>query len=218
MRGVAITRSGDPIGPVDQVSDAVAAFRAMCAHRGWRFALLGASDRFLDLYRAQGLRPIYHGDEAVIDVGVFSLSGGRMKSVRQAVHRLGRKGFTTRVAHAGELTDPERAEPRAALESGWLGGRERKGFVMELDELFRLDGDDAIFVVGRDPEGTLVGFLEIAVCPESDSLSLSSMPRTDGAPNGLNASLIVALIEWASCQRLRGRLAQLLARGPPARP
>ena len=51
---------------------------------------------------------------------------------------------------------------------------------MELDSLFRLGGDDAVFVIGRDPQGRVGGFLHLAVCSASRSLSLSTMPRLAG--------------------------------------
>jgi hypothetical protein len=37
------------------------------------------------------------------------------------------------------------------VEQAWLRGGVRKGFTMELDSLFRLGGDDAFFVAGREP-------------------------------------------------------------------
>jgi lysyl-tRNA synthetase class 2 len=195
VRGVAIV-SGDPIGPPDQARDAVAAFRAMCAARGWTFALLGASDRFIGIYRELGFHALYHGDEAIIDIASFTLVGGERKSVRQAVKRVARKGYEVAVYSASELDQELRAE-LSLLERESLGGRERKGFVMELEELFRLDGNEVLYVTGRAPDGSLVGFLEIASCPPSASLSLSSMPRSPAAPNGMNAFLIVSLVEWA---------------------
>ena len=195
VRGVALV-SGDPIGRPEDVGPAITAFRQRCQERGWRFALLGAGEQHLPVYAAQGLRCQYHGDEAVVDVAGFSLDGGHMKATRQAAHRVARKGYTAQIRGAGELDPTERAE-LAALEERWLEGGERKGFVMELDELFRSDGDDALFVVGRGPDGELLGFLEVAVCPASSSLSLSSMPRAHETPNGFNAFLIVRAIEWA---------------------
>jgi hypothetical protein len=71
---------------------------------------------------------------------------------------------------------------------------------MELDSLFRLDGDDAVFVIGRDEQGRISGFLHLAVCPPSRSLSLSTMPRRRDAPNGLTAWLIVETVSWARGQ------------------
>ena len=119
-----------------------------------------------------------------------------MKSVRQAAHRLERKGYRADVVVAGDL--PARARDELmTVEGEWLKGRPRKGFVMELDDLFRLDGEDEIFVIGRASGGEVVGFLQLAVCAPSQSLSLSFMPRASNAPNGLNAFLIVTIVDWA---------------------
>jgi lysyl-tRNA synthetase class 2 len=63
--------------------------------------------------------------------------------------------------------------------------------------LFRLDGDDAVFVIGRGPDGTPTGFLHFAVCRPSSALSLSSMPRRRDTPNGYNEWLICEAISWA---------------------
>src|SRR5260370_9565349 len=68
---------------------------------------------------------------------------------------------------------------------------------MELDSLFRLGGDDAVFVIGRDELGRITGFLHLAVVPASRSLSLSTMPRCRDAPNGFTAWLIVEAVSWA---------------------
>jgi phosphatidylglycerol lysyltransferase-like protein len=70
---------------------------------------------------------------------------------------------------------------------------------MELDSLFHLGGDDAVFVIGRDEQGRVNGFLHLAVCPPSRSLSLSTMPRWRDTPNGFTAWLIVETVSWARC-------------------
>ena len=48
---------------------------------------------------------------------------------------------------------------------------------MALDALFRLEGEDALFVIGRDADGEPEGFLHFAVSQPGSALSLSSMPR-----------------------------------------
>jgi lysyl-tRNA synthetase, class II len=219
IRGVALV-SGDPVGPAGDAGRALDMFLGYARARGWRVAILGASGRFLELYRDRGLHPVYHGDEAVIDTVSFSLDGREMRSVRQAVHRLQRHGYQAQAVMAGELTPALRTE-LAAVDREWLPGGIRKGFTMELDDLFRLTGDDAMFVVGRDEQGRVAGFAHLAVCGSSRSLSLSSMPRRRDTPNGFDAWLIVTAVRWA---RSRGfvRLslnfcpfAGLLAEGAP---
>ena len=188
--------SGDPIGPPDEKGEVLDEFLGHARARGWHVAVLGASDRVLQAYRDRGLHPIYHGDEAIIDIASFSLDGRPMRATRQAVHRLERRGYQAEAMRAGTVPPSLRAE-LAAMEKAWLHGDVRKGFTMELDSLFRLGGADAVFVIGRDADGRLAGCLHMAVCASSRSLSLSSMPRTPGTPNGFSAWLIVNAVAWA---------------------
>lgn len=197
IRGIALV-SGDPVGPPQEAVTAVEGFLAHARARGWRVAVLGASGRLLQAYRDLGLHPLYHGDEAIIDTGRFCLDGRRMRTVRQAVHRLQRHGYHSQVLMAGSVTPALQAE-LAAVEGTWLGGGTRKGFTMELDSLFRLGGEDAAFVVGHDAQGRAAGFLHLVVCSASRSLSLSTMPRLPGTPNGFTAWLITEAVSWARC-------------------
>ena len=57
-------------------------------------AVLAASDAWLPIYEASGMSHRYIGDEAVVDTEAFSLSGGAMKGLRQAVNRIANHGYT----------------------------------------------------------------------------------------------------------------------------
>jgi lysyl-tRNA synthetase, class II len=192
--GIALV-SGDPIGPPEDAEAALDAFLARARARGWHVAVLGASRRYLQAYCDRGLHPVYHGDEAVIDIGRFSLDGRPMRAARQATHRVERYGYQAQVVAVGDIS-PELRDELLATERAWLNGGTRKGFSMELDSLFRLDGDSAIFVIGRDAQQRVAGFLHLAVCA-GRSLSMSTMPRRPGTPNGLDAWLIVNGVAWA---------------------
>ena len=195
VRGVAVV-SGDPVGPAAEAGAAVDDFLGYARSRGWHVAVLGASGRLLPTYVERGLHPLYHGDEAVIDTAGFSLEGRAMRAVRQGARRLDRDMYHAEVVMAGDVTEQLRAD-LADVDAAWLHGGFRKGFTMEFDDPFRLGGSDALFVIGRDEQGRVAGFLHLAVCQASQSLSLSSMPRRRGLPNGFNAWLIVTAVTWA---------------------
>ena len=195
VAGVAVV-SGDPIGPADAVGRLLAQFLRFARERDWRVAVLGAGERYLDLYRAAGLRALYHGEEAIVHPERFSLEGRGIRKVRQSVTRLQREGFRSEVLYAADVHDELRAELEDIFDD-WRGGAATKGFTMELDTLFRLEGDEALFVVGRAPDGTPQGFLHFVVARPGRALSLSSMPRRRTTPNGFNEWLVVVAIEWA---------------------
>jgi lysyl-tRNA synthetase, class II len=192
--GVAIV-SGDPIGP-GRFAELIGSFLDFAHARGWRVAILGASEPALHLYRAHGLHALYHGDEAVVDVRRFSLDGRPIRKVRQSVHRLERAGYTTETRSPSTLSGAER-EQLEELTRAWRGTQPERGFVMALDTLFRLDDEHALFIVGRAPDGTIAGFLHFALCRRGRALSLSSMPRLRTTPNGFNEWLVCVAIEWA---------------------
>src|SRR5439155_1268783 len=129
--GVAIV-SGDPVGPPAAFEELVRAFIAFAHTRDWRIAILGASGRWLGLYRAHRLHALYHGDEAVIDIAAFSLEGRPIRKVRQSVHRLQRAGYRASVFYPHEID----AALRSRLESvasEWRNGEPNRGFAMALD-------------------------------------------------------------------------------------
>jgi lysyl-tRNA synthetase class 2 len=193
--GVAIA-SGDPIGPRDELAGLVGRFLEFAHERGWRVAILGASEKALALYRSYGLRALYHGDEAVVDPAGFSLEGRPIRKVRQSVHRLERAGFTVAVLRPSEIV-PALRDELDGVACEWRGANPERGFAMALDALFGLGDEEALFVVGFDPSGRVGGFLHFAVVPAGGALSLSSMPRLRTTPNGLNEWLICTALEWA---------------------
>ncbi len=195
VAGVAVV-SGDPVGPADSVEPLLGRFLEYAHERDWRVGVLGVGERFVDVYRSLGLRVLYHGDEAVVDCASFSLDGRAIRKVRQSVSRLERDGYCVDIRHAGEIGEEQRADLEA-LTVTWRGDAPERGFTMELDTLFRLDGEDALFAIGRDPEGVAGGFLHFAISKPARTLSLSSMPRLLTTPNGFNEWLVVETIEWA---------------------
>jgi lysyl-tRNA synthetase, class II len=195
IAGVAVV-SGDPIGDEASVEGLLAAFADFAHQRDWRLAVLGAGERYLDLYRRNGLRALYHGDEGVIDVASFSLEGRAVRKVRQSVHRLRRGGYSTQCIYAGDVDAALLAELEAVAED-WRGSQPQRGFTMEFDCLTAVSGRDALFVVGRDGDGAVGGFFHLAVSHPGCALSLSSMPRRRNTPNGFNEWLVVETVAWA---------------------
>jgi lysyl-tRNA synthetase, class II len=193
--GVAVV-SGDPVGAPAAFERLLGRFLEFVHERDWRVAVLGASEAWLPRYRAHGLHALYHGDEAVLEVERFSLGGRAIRKVRQSVHRLEREGFRARALHPRELDVDLRRELEAVARE-WRGSEPERGFVMALDTLFRLEDEDALFLVGFGPDGTAAGFLHFAISRPGCALSLSSMPRLRTTPNGFNEWLVCEAVVWA---------------------
>jgi lysylphosphatidylglycerol synthetase-like protein (DUF2156 family) len=196
--------SPDPIGPVEERAAAWAEFCRFADAKGWVVAVLGADEAWLPVYRAGGMRSLYIGDEAVVDLARFDLAGGHKKGLRQAVNRVDRYGYTVSFHDPRSLEEPLATALRELMEKSRRGEGER-GFSMTLGRLFDPADAGLLLAVASDSSGTPVAFCQFVPAPSIGGYSLDLMRRDQGEhPNGLIDFLIVSTIEHL---RARGMVA-----------
>lgn len=196
--------SPDPIGPVSERAHVWSAFRRFADSNGWAVTVMGASEEWLPLYRATGMRDIYIGDEAVVDVQRFSLQGGHMKGLRQAYNRVARYGYTARFVDPARVPVEEAARLVGLLDQSRRGERER-GFSMMLGRLFDRRDEGLLMCVVDGPDGVPVALCQFVPAQGIGGFSLDLMRRARGEhPNGLIDFALIATIEHLREQQLRG--------------
>jgi lysyl-tRNA synthetase, class II len=188
--------SGDPVGPPGSAPAIVAEFLRHARRKGWDVAIMAAGSEHLAAYRALGLHVLRIGSEAVADPGAITLDGGAHKTLRKAVNRVHRRGWTVEVVPAARLR-PDQVRDLAAVDAAWRRSQPRlTGFSMAMDRLWGAEEDARdLYVLGRAPDGGLHGFLRFI--PYAAGLSLDAMRRVGGEPNGFNEALIVAALRHA---------------------
>jgi lysyl-tRNA synthetase, class II len=186
--------SGDPVGPEEAFPDLLGQVRAFAEARGLKLAALGASEGLCPLYADLGLRTIYLGDEAIVDLGRFSLEGRPIRKVRQSVTRLGKAGYHAELCELGSLDPDTVQELEEVVERGRQGAPER-GFSMAMDSLQGHHDHETLVVIARDGEDQIRGVLHFVPCYGRPAVSLSFMRRDPSTPNGLTEFLVVRAIE-----------------------
>jgi lysyl-tRNA synthetase, class II len=186
--------SGDPVGPVDAFPELLRDVREFAETRGLKLGALGASAAVCPLYEDLGLRTIYLGDEAVVELCRFSLEGRPIRKVRQSVTRLSKAGFSAELCELPALDQATLSEVEAVLERGRQGAPER-GFSMAMDSLQGQHNDDTLVVIARDAQDAIRGVLHFVPCYGRPAVSLSFMRRDPTTPNGLTEFLVVQAIE-----------------------
>ena len=182
--------AGDPVGPADAMPELLDGLSAYARRHGLALGAVVASREFAELGRAAGLRRVYLGDEAILAAGPVNLSGRTAKSLRKAVNRIHRHGFTAELHAVGELDAAVIAE-LDALSARWRDGAPERGFSMAHDTLVDDLLGDASVVLARDADGQLRGFLHFVPVFGRRAVSLAFMRRDRSAPNGLTEFLVV---------------------------
>jgi len=187
--------SPDPIGPASERAAAWSAFRDHATGQGWNVAVLAASESWLPVYEASGMSHRYIGDEAVVDTETFSLGGGAMKGLRQAVNRIANHGYTIRFCDPTDVETMLCGQLRELMRESRQGQVER-GFSMTLSRLFDARDTGLLLAVCFDPTGAPAAFCQFVPAADIGGYSLDLMRRSAGEhPNGLTDFVIVRTIE-----------------------
>ncbi len=201
--------SSDPLGPPDHWPGAISAWQDLAQTYGWTPAVIGASEAGATAYARAGLRVIRLGDEAVLFTRDFLLESRELRAVRQAVHRLERMGYGTRIRRHGDINAEEMGQ-LVALVDAWRDTETERGFSMALgrlgdpadadclmvEALFpadRLAADSAVTDSRAGGAGEVAGLLSF-VPWGSDGFSLDVMRRSPQADNGVTELMVCALM------------------------
>jgi lysyl-tRNA synthetase, class II len=185
--------AGDPIGDPEAWPGAIAEFLAVAARHAWRPAVMGCSELGAEVWCREGdLTALELGDEAIVNVADFSLSGRPMRNVRQMVNRVAKNGYTAEVRRVGDIPRGE-LNRIAKVTDSWRGSQTERGFSMALGRIGGPGDQDCVLVTATE-NGTLRAVLHF-VPWGSDGLSLDLMRRDRSSQPGLNDFLIVEALK-----------------------
>jgi lysyl-tRNA synthetase, class II len=187
--------SGDPIGDPEAWPGAIGPFLDEAARHAWAPAVMGCSELGAEVWCREGdLTALELGDEAVVNVADFSLSGRSMRNVRQMVNRVSKNGYVAEVRRVGDIPRRELDDILWAADT-WRGSQTERGFSMALGRIGGAGDEDCVLATATE-NGVVRAVLQL-VPWGTDGLSLDLMRRDKGAQPGLNDFLIVEAIKAA---------------------
>ncbi|WP_432096916.1 phosphatidylglycerol lysyltransferase domain-containing protein [Streptomyces sp. bgisy100] len=188
--------SGDPIGDPEAWPGVIDRWLAECREHAWIPAVMGASEEGGTIYARHGLDALELGDEALVEVGEFTLEGRAMRTVRQAYNRVRRAGYTVRIRRHEDIPEPEMADLLRRADD-WRDGATERGFSMALGRLGDPDDGRCVMLECHDGDGELRALLSFVPWGPK-GLSLDLMRRDRDAENGLMEFMVIELLQRAS--------------------
>ncbi|EQD86160.1 lysyl-tRNA synthetase class II [Saccharopolyspora erythraea NRRL 2338] len=186
---------GDPVGDREAWAPAIQDWLAMCREYTWMPAAMGLSEPAAAAFARAGLKVLQLGDEAVLHTAEFGLAGRDMRPVRQAVNRVHRAGYRTRVRRHRDVPGAEMREIVELVDRWRTSGTER-GFSMALGRLGDPQDGDCVLVEAVGPDGRRHALLSLVPWGR-DGLSLDLMRRDPDADNGLVELMVSGLMRTA---------------------
>jgi lysyl-tRNA synthetase class 2 len=187
--------SGDPLGDPEAWPGAIAPWLAEARAHGWIPAVMGAGEEAGTVYARHGLDALELGDEALVEVGEFTLEGRAMRTVRQAYNRVRRAGYTVRIRRHEDIPADERAYLVRRADD-WRDGATERGFSMALGRLGDPADGQCVMLECTDAQGELKALLSFVPWGPR-GLSLDLMRRDRDADNGLMEFMVIDLLRRA---------------------
>ena len=123
VRGSVALACGDPLVAGPCFKQAAEDFVQLCARNSWIPCFYEAAENQLSCYQRLGMQSLKIAEEAVLDLGEFSLSGNRRANLRAMVNKVLKTGMQVKRYDRGSAQDPEIDEQLEQISSEWLGAK-----------------------------------------------------------------------------------------------
>jgi phosphatidylglycerol lysyltransferase len=198
IHGKVAVALGDPIGPPEDIDQAISGFRSFCAQNGWIAAFCLVGPDYLENYKHAGFNYFLVGYDAVVNLHDFNLDGKARSSYRKRYNRLRKQGYQF-VIHQPPLSDAL-LDKLHQISDRWLkriSGPEKRFFNGWFDpEYIR---NNHVATVGT-PQGETIAFANLATEYQLNEISVDLVRYVQAYPSGMMDFFFVSLFYWAKEQ------------------
>lgn len=191
---------GDPVAPPERTSDLIRIFLEKCDDFDGVPVFYQVRKEQLHKYADFGLTFVKLGEEARVDLGTFTLEGGRSRRYRQILRHLEKEGATFRIVRSEDV--PRMMDQFQAVSDAWLkekaGGE--KGFSLGF---FKPDYLARFPIAVIEQRGEVVAFASLWPGPQQIELSVDLMRYRHDAPQEVMEGLLVHFLSWGKGEGYR---------------
>ena len=187
-----------PVGPNEALAGSVEAFDELCYRRGYQPLYYRVDEADLGCFEASRKKFLKIGQEGLVDLNTFSLEGRAYKSLRNALTRVDKEGYTTHV-HAPPLRDGLVQQLRAVSDE-WLRTRNIAESVFSQGVFWAAELKQQPVLTVENAEGKVMAFANVIPDYAPGEGTYDLIRTTADAPSGVSDVLLVGLIQYGQRQ------------------
>ncbi|MEI6690269.1 MAG: phosphatidylglycerol lysyltransferase domain-containing protein [bacterium] len=185
---------GDPIGYHEEIAPIIQNFIDYCHTCGLKAVWYNADGDNKEIYQSHNLRLISVGEEAVIDIPSFALSGSNLKDVRNANTKILKSGICFVWYHFGDIPW-HLLKQIEVLHAEWIAAKNIPPMHFSV-EYFPFPTSQEGYVLAGYQQDKLVCALSFFSYARQKKCVLDLMLKSQVAPNGIMESAIVEAINY----------------------
>ncbi len=179
----------------DEMSCCIEEFDKYCYQNGLNNIYYRVPAKSLDVYTALNKKTMFIGQEAVVDLTAFSMTGNSKKSLRNALNKIKSSGYTTTV-HMPPVKDGV-VQKLKLVSDEWLEDTGRKEIVLSQGMFDWEEIKNQEIITVENDEEKIVAFLNIIPDHVQEETTYDLMRKTNDAPNGVMDFILIALFDHA---------------------
>lgn len=184
---------GNLVGNEEKFFDAIQDFYEMSDRYGYTPVFCAIDKKMIPYLHETGYEFMKLGEEATVNLDTFTLEGRKMKSVRNALSRVEKEGYTFEIVNPPFSEDF--FEKIKNISDEWLGDRSEKGFSVGFFDQNYLSRDSIAII--RNQQGDIKGFANIMPMYDGDkTLSIDLMRFSRDTCNGIMDFIFVNLFKY----------------------
>ena len=184
---------GDPSGRRADFTKAIQAFVEETDRWGYQPVFYEAREEMVMILHEFGYDFIKMGEEAMVDLATFTITGKKNRGIRATVNRITKEGFTFEVLHPPYTQ--ETIEDLREISNQWLHGRKERGFSLGFFTDEYLQRNPVAIV--KNKHGEIVSFATIIPSYNEDVATIDLMRHhPTKAPTGSMDFLFIQLFDY----------------------
>jgi phosphatidylglycerol lysyltransferase len=194
VRGHVALAAGDPLCAEGDLEAGAREWLRHCRRNGWTPCVYEAAEEGLPVYHRLGLRSLKMAEEATVDLGSFSLAGGKRAALRSMVHKVTRMGLAVRRYDRTTAPDPVIDGQLEEISEEWLADKRTGEMGFSLGRFSLESLDEAIVFVCLDG-ARVVAFTSWRPYHGGRAALLDLMRKRKDAPSGTMDLLVARALE-----------------------
>jgi phosphatidylglycerol lysyltransferase len=185
---------GDPVVPEEDLSEAIKDFKTECSSKNIHICFFICSDKIITSLIGEGFKGFLIGNEAVIDLNKFTLSGRKAWSIRSSINHAVKKGMVVEEYRFKERRSPSIENELHRITNEWCKIKRMHELTFAFGHVeFDTFEDARYFICKKDDR--IVGFLTYFPIYGKKSYYLDLTRREIHAPRGTIDFLMVKSFE-----------------------
>jgi phosphatidylglycerol lysyltransferase len=190
-----------PVCAEDNKVVLIRGFEAYCRKKGIKPVYYRVDEESLYYFEALKKRKVFIGQEAILELGKFTLEGKDRKSLRNGLNSLSKKGYKVQ-RHKAPLPG-SLLQALQQVSDEWLDDYEMEEVVFSQGMFDRHEIKNHDVITIEDSEARVVGFLNIIPDYSPGEITYDLIRKTADAPGGCMDALIIELIQYAKSKDLQ---------------